>query len=412
MNIRVDDTKIREITQAGSKIEAKGEVNVGVQEAAAGQAEGVKPGQAVSVQQTKVDAPFFREESQIEKIQQAAQQQELQQFREQMEVVCNTASEKDCSLMEEDGFSLGSTEAGAIVTEMDKIKMELAQAGADISVFGDELSSQQLEEMAGSAVLAKQLESAIQKADLPVTEENLSGCQEALAWASSLAASSPEMVKYMVENELPPTIENLYKAQYSVCGAPYDAPPAVPMDESLKAQVGQVAAQAGLAADETVMAYSQWMLDHQVPITAENLKYAMDLHAMQLPPAEGQVMEAMAEAIAEGGQPADAVILEGYSLADRAEQAMETVVQATDAEVWSVIEKGIPLTIESLEAAHNSQADGSAAVQGKSQASAGMAGKGQSLVSGEGQPSVEVAGKGQSSDIRFIAANGKSLFEC
>ena len=123
MNIRVDDTKIREITQAGSTIEAKGDVSVGVQEAAVGQAEEVKSGQAVSVQQTKVDAPFFREESQIEKIQQAAQQQELQQFREQMEVVCNTASEKDCSLMEEDGFSLGSTEAGAIVTEMDKIKM-------------------------------------------------------------------------------------------------------------------------------------------------------------------------------------------------------------------------------------------------------------------------------------------------
>ena len=121
MNIRVDDTKIREITQAGSTIEAKGDVSVGVQEAAVGQAEEVKSGQAVSVQQTKVDAPFFREESQIEKIQQAAQQQELQQFREQMEVVCNTASEKDCSLMEEDGFSLGSTEAGAIVTEMDKI---------------------------------------------------------------------------------------------------------------------------------------------------------------------------------------------------------------------------------------------------------------------------------------------------
>ena len=143
--------------------------------------------------------------------------------------------------MEEDGFSLGSTEAGAIVTEMDKIKMELAQAGADISVFGDALSSQQLEEMTGSAALANQLESVI----LPVTEENLSGCQETLAWASSLTASSPEMVKYMVENELPPTIENLYKAQYSVCGAPYAVPPAVPMDESLKSQVGQGAARLG-----------------------------------------------------------------------------------------------------------------------------------------------------------------------
>ncbi len=352
MNIRVDDTNIMEVTQTNSKVEIKGNVAVMTEEATTRQVE-ASTGKAVSVQQTKVETPFLPEETQMEKIQQAAQQEELQLFKKKLEAVSNTASEQDCSQLEEDGFSLGGTEVDTIVTEMDKIKMELAQAGADISIFGDSLSSQQLEEMAGNTALANQLESAIKQADLPVTEENLSACQETLSQASNLTNCTPEAVKFMVEHELPPTVENLYKAQHSTSGIPHAAPPSVPMDDSLKAQVEQVIAQAGLTADGTSLAYSQWMLDNQLPLTAENLKYAVDLQNMQLPPAQEQVIEAMAAAIAEGSRPKDAVILDGYSFTDRAQQAMDTIAQATDAQVWTVLDKGLPLTVGSLQAVQN-----------------------------------------------------------
>ena len=136
MNIRVDDTNIMEVTQTNSKVEIKGNVAVMTEEATTRQVE-ASTGKAVSVQQTKVETPFLPEETQMEKIQQAAQQEELQLFKKKLEAVSNTASEQDCSQLEEDGFSLGGTEVDTIVTEMDKIKMELAQAGADISIFGD-----------------------------------------------------------------------------------------------------------------------------------------------------------------------------------------------------------------------------------------------------------------------------------
>ncbi len=360
MNIRVDDTNIVELAQAGSRVEVKGNVATASQEPAAQQVEagGVRP---AFVQQTRVDASFLPEATQLEKIQQAAQQEELQMFQKKMEVVSNTASEQDCSKMEEDGFSLGGTDVDTVVTEMDKIKMELAKAGADISVFGDGLSSQQMEELAGSEAMARQIEAAIRQADLPATEENLADCQEAMSQASSLTANTQEAVRYLVQNELPPTIENLYKAQHSTSAISHAAPPSVPMDEGLREQVEQVIAKAGLSADEAVLGYSQWMLDNQVPLTAENLKYAMDLQGMRLPPEDGFLAEAMARAIAEGDRPAEAVALEGYSLADRAEHAADVLAQATDQEVWKVAEKGLPLTIESLEAAQNAVQEGAPA---------------------------------------------------
>lgn len=59
----------------------------------------------------------------------------------------NTTTEEDYEKMEEDGYSVNDTEIPEIVTEMDKIKIQLAKAGVDIRIFGDDVS---VEKIAGS----------------------------------------------------------------------------------------------------------------------------------------------------------------------------------------------------------------------------------------------------------------------
>lgn len=352
MNIRADHTNLTEIVQTNSKVEIKGNATVQTQETTTRQVE-EDTGRVSSVQQTKVDVPLISGsgESQLDKIKQEARQQEAEHFKKQMEVVTNTASEKDCGEMEKDGFPLNGTDVETIVTEMDKIKMELAKAGIDISMFGDTLSMEELERMTGSVSMANQIESAIKQADFPATEQNISDCTETMEQAASLTECNKETIKYMVENELPPTVENLYMAQHSTsAGVPGSNNSGIEMDDHLKSQVEQVITQAGLPVDDTTLTYSQWMLDNEIPLTAENLKYTADLSNMQLPPDAGQVMGAMLEAMAEGGRPKDAILIDGYSNADRAVAAEQVVSQATDADVWSVVEKGLPLTIQNLEA--------------------------------------------------------------
>lgn len=256
--------------------------------------------------------------------------------------------------MGEDGFPANYTEMDTIVTEMDKIKMELAKAGVDISTFGDGLTSEKIEELAGSAGLASHLESVLHGADLPATQENISDCEEAVQQAAGLTACGEEAVKYMLEQELPPTVENLYKAQHSTNQASVAPQKShVELDGSLKAQIEQVLVRAGLPVNEDTLGCSQWMLDNQIPLTEENLKYAMELGDLKLPPETGQLVGAMLEAVAEGNRPMDAMLLEGYSNADRAKQAAEAVGQATDAEVWSLVEQGMPVTVKNLQEAHN-----------------------------------------------------------
>lgn len=363
MNIRVDNSSIAEVTRTNTKVEIKGDVSVSVEETTTQKVE-KDTGEVRSIQQTTVEVPHIAGESQLEEIRQEAENMEAQLLQKKMQIVANTATPSDCGKMEEDGFSLNDTEIETVVTEMDKIKMELAKAGVDISIFGDTLDSSMLEKMTGSVAAARQMEAAIQEAGLPATEENVTDIQETLEQAADLTSCSDEAVKYMLDNELEPTVENLYKAQHS-SGTMPQQDMAITMDDSLKGQVSQVIMQAGRSVDEGALSVSQWMLENQIPLTADNLNYVMDLKDMKLPPEADQVMGAVFQAISEGGRPKDAVILDGYSNIERAQQAAQVVEQATDADVWNVVERGMPVTIESLEAARNYNAQQNAQPGGR-----------------------------------------------
>lgn len=370
MNIRVDNTSIAEVTRTNTKTEVRGDVNVAVKETTTQQIE-KDTGEVRPIQQTTVEASHFAGESQLDEIRQEAENMDAQLLQEKMQVVANTATPSDCGQMEEDGFSINDSEIDAVVTEMDKIKMELAKAGVDISVFGDALDGKALEELAGGVAAARQIEAAIEDAGLPATEENVADIQDTLAQAADLASCSDEAIKYLVDNELAPTVENLYKAQHSSGTMPEPGMQIV-LDDGLKGQIGQVIMQAGLSVDETTLSVSQWMVENQIPLTADNLNYVMDLKQAKLPPEADWLMSAIMEAVAEGGRPKDAVILDGYSYAERAQQAAQAIEQATDADVWSVVEKGMPLTVESLKAARNyaEQQDGQPGSGGKGQPAA------------------------------------------
>lgn len=367
MNIRVDNTNLAEVSRTNTRVEIKGEVNVAVQETTTQQV--VKDsGEVRAVQQTTVEVPHIAGDSQLDEIRQEAENMEAQLLQKKMQIVANTATPSDCGKMEDDGFSLNDTEIEAVVTEMDKIKMELAKAGVDISVFGDTPDSEMLEQITGSAAAARQIEAAMRETDLPATEENVTDVQETLEQAADLTSCSDEAVKYMLDNELDPTVENLYKAQHSSGTMPNQGA-GITLDAGLKDQISQVIMQAGLSVNETTLMTSQWMIENQIPLTADNLNYVMDLKDMQLPPEPGQVLDAAMQAIAEGRRPQDAVILDGYSNMERAQAAAQVIENATDADVWNVVEKGMPLTIESLEAAANyaAQQGTQSAGQGKGQ---------------------------------------------
>ncbi|MCR5453068.1 MAG: hypothetical protein K6F00_10605, partial [Lachnospiraceae bacterium] len=87
----------------------------------------------------------------------------------QMVLVSETMSEEEYSKMEEDGFDPKKAKPKEFVTIADKIRLQLAKGGADISMTGD-ISDEALEQMAGSEAGAAAAKQVLAKAaELPDT---------------------------------------------------------------------------------------------------------------------------------------------------------------------------------------------------------------------------------------------------
>lgn len=276
-------------------------------------------------------------------------------MKDKMVVASNTTTTSDCRKVEQEGFSLQQTDVQTIVTVTDKIKMQLAKAGVDISYFGDSLSNGQLQELAGNAALAQELAGRIQElsADIPLTVDNVEECRKALEQAGELHKLNGGAIKFMLDNQLEPTVSNLYKAQYSGSAIYVDESGGQIDFSGMQGQVSAIIAQAGLEENEGTAADSKWLIQNEIPLTPGNLEYLGELKALRFPLDREKLLDGMVTAISEGGKPQDAVLLDSHTLSGKAERAVRAIHWATDEDLAYLINKGEKVTIQNLEQAHN-----------------------------------------------------------
>ena len=294
----------------------------------------VVTGSAPVMQTVTYTKPDQEQETAFEDIKNSAAGKNAVQMKNEMIVGANTSTPESVQAMEEDGFSLPDTDIHSVVTETDKIQMQLAKAGKDTSYFSGELSPEQIEEIAGSAALAAQYASAMDqaKAIQPLSEGSL---------------------KYMLENGQEPTISNLYRAQFNGTYAYVAQPDETLNQPQIMEQMEKVIAAAGREPSEQTILNCKWLAANDIPVTAEQLIRLSALQDLQLPLKQEELLAAMQTAVAEGRTPVDAYLVEDASPAARAESAMEVIAQTTDRDLAYVLGQGQELTIENLREAHN-----------------------------------------------------------
>ena len=276
--------------------------------------------------------------------------------KNQMAVLSHTTSAEDYQKMQEQGFSLDATTGNTIVTVTDKIKMQIAKAGGDISCFGDDLSAAEIEEMTGNVALASQIEAALKKADLPVTERNVKSCMEAYYLADTLGPLSESGMKYLINNEMEPTLENFYKAAYSGSGN-YAAPVVDNNYFGMQTQIETLIKQAGFPVNEQTLSDCSWLLSNDMVLTTDSLTYLEDLKAYTGEKTGEELIKALVSALAEGKTPNEAMMLPGYSNIERAQNAVSVIENTTDADLQYLIDKGHELTISNLKMASVQEKD-------------------------------------------------------
>lgn len=325
----------------------------------------------------------------------------------QMAVLAETTSPEDYEKMQEDGFSLDDTTSNKIVTVTDKIKAQLAKAGVDISKFGDDLDLEQLAQITGSPELAVQIANSLREADLPLADDNFKQIAETVNMADSLSVLDDGAVKYLIDNRLEPTVRNIYFAEHSA-SAGYI--PAEQQDiSSFLPQVKNVIASAGLEVNDDTIATSKWMLENDIPLTKENLTYAQALRQTGLTTGAEDIAALAAEAVSEGKSAQDAVILSGYTWMEQAKDAVDTVENATDEDLAYIVKKGLPLTLDSLREAAANRTSGTAASESQASGTVSSASESQpaGIVSSasESQSAGVVSSASESQTVGTVASS-------
>lgn len=244
--------------------------------------------------------------------------------KDQMVIMSQTTSVEDCERLQEEGYSIHSTDSHTVVTVTDKIKAVLMKSG-DFSM--GELSKAQLEEITGSVAMAQQI----------------TNLQE-------------DAKAYLLRNHMDPTIEQVYKATHA--GQFMKSSMLSEADfEKLQGQIEKLLEEFQIPVDNSSMNQCQWLISHEIPVTQENITYLKNLNQLEQKLLEGfsteELTNLVKKQVQNGGNPADTMLIKGYSIEDRAQELCDLVAMIEDEDIVYCIENDQKLTLQNLELAHN-----------------------------------------------------------
>lgn len=307
--------------------------------------------------------------------------------RNDMIVTASTTTSDDYKAAKDDGYDV-------IVTETDKIKAVLAKAGIDISIYGDDLSREQLTDITGSQTEAAMLVNQMKAYDIPVTDENIKTGTDAINRAKSLTNISNETKAYLVRNNMNPTISNVYKATYSSSqvqnykqkvgitdnvkqlyddnqygdkGAGSQGKISDELFEELKPQLKQILDDAHIDSSDENLNQCRWLIDEDIAVTPDNVLLANQVDCINA--AEENVSSdfyarAVTEALAMGKKATDATMSQDGLTFDMAKKACDVLGEATADDIVTLESDNIPVTIENLSKLIAARGKDSAASQG------------------------------------------------
>ena len=254
-------------------------------------------------------------------------------------VMATSMSADDVAKMADEGFSPSEMTDFETVTVLDKIKATLVKSGVDIKGFTDDLSKEEIEQIAGSSAYANAIEAALKETGLPATLENVTEISEALNVSGELTIPSDDAKKYMINNCPEPTVNNFYIANHSSSADTSTNRASYYMDEtgyvgknptdadieSLSPQIEKIISDAGLSVSAQTINEAKWLINKDIPLTKENLTNLENLESVSFPLDTETVALSAASALAEGKNAKDGLLSDPESIHIKAAKFVESL---------------------------------------------------------------------------------------
>ena len=288
--------------------------------------------------------------------------------RKMMTIMSSCMSSEDYGKMMKEGFDPSEMDPEQVVTIVDHIKAEMAKAGTVVSGYNDDLSEEQLKEVFGSLSQAKQIMDTLEKNDMPVNNENVQEIKSAIDKSKEITGLQEASKKYLVENQLSLSIDNLYKASFSAYGdgnkqgqgyyaqdlGGYYAKKAMNVDwdkmqNQITSMVNQMSQLSGT--EEEKLEQAKWLIEKGVPITEETMGKLQEIEELSFPLDEKSVIEASVKALIQGKTATSGVLDRGagfQSIYEQANSIFSEVQKLSNEAVAICVKKQEKIHIKSL----------------------------------------------------------------
>lgn len=192
----------------------------------------------------------------------------------------------------------------------------------------------------------------LEEANLPITDNNIAKISTAVGLSGSVDSISDKEKYYLISNNLEPTIENIYKSTFSSTNINKTTFSDSVLNE-MKTQIEGVIESTGLELNEENQNKAIWLLEHDLPLTKENLVKLDQLDdinmAMQEDDYNNKTLDKLIESVAQGISP------EKTNISDNTKYAynvLNIIDNTSDSTIRKAMELGEVITVSSLKRAN------------------------------------------------------------
>ncbi len=253
------------------------------------------------------------------------------QIKSKLDKIHAMLTEQDCELLERKGINIESYTVGGLYDVLKRVKRSETEEKVTLSEKGRNQS----------------LEQRLKENDLPTTSENVQKLSKALELSSSVNAMNDISMQYMIATNASPSVENIYKANYSQASDRLNIKQLTEDTwKELKGQAGDVIASAGYAINEENLNDARWLLENDLPLTKETFGYKKELEDIKKNSNEDSIMNHMIKGMKEGIDPKDVSLSENSTKAEN--QLVEDIRSISDEAISKAVQDDGKITIRRL----------------------------------------------------------------
>jgi len=278
---------------------------------------------SIGMQTTFTETDSMTYKDQIQKTAEDNSKEAVQEITEEdrWKKNANIMSEEDYQDLSKEGFSLEDYNSERLDRALTRIKSQRIVKEDNLEGQKEQIKTkcEAVKDMVNDNDTTKKIVQKLKETDLPVTEENIERIANAMEMASTATQMSDRAMNYLIKNNLEPTIENIYKAQYS---GNYSDKKGVSEEtwNGLIGQVNEIISSAGLEVNDENLESAKRLLNNQLPLTEDNLWALRDLKLIKNGIGEEETLNKTVEALISGITPVAASL--GFTAVERVKQTI------------------------------------------------------------------------------------------